>query len=169
MRRLAINLDALRASREFRLLAIGQVLSGLGTQAALVAVPYQVFVLTHSAGLVGLLGAAELGPMVVVSLLGGAIADRIDRRLLLLAAQVDTILAAGALALITFAGHPPVILVFVLAGLLAGGSSLQLTAQSSIIPGLVGDRLRSALAFNFGAVQLTGIIGPAVGGLTIAA
>jgi MFS family permease len=169
MRRLAINLDALRASREFRLLAIGQVLSGLGTQAALVAVPYQVFVLTHSAGLVGLLGAAELGPMVVVSLLGGAIADRIDRRLLLLAAQVATILAAGALALITFAGHPPVILVFALAGLLAGGSSLQLTAQSSIIPGLVGDRLRSALAFNFGAVQLTGIIGPAVGGLTIAA
>ena len=55
------------------------------------------------------------------------------------------------------------------AGLLAGGSSLQLTAQSSIIPALVGDRLRSALAFNFGAYQLTGIIGPALGGLTIAA
>ena len=91
MRRLAINLDALRASRDFRLLAIGQVVSGLGTQAALVAVPYQVFVLTRSAGLVGLIGAAELGPMIVVSLLGGAIADRIDRRLLLLAAQLATI------------------------------------------------------------------------------
>ena len=58
---------------------------------------------------------------------------------------------------------------FVLAGLLAGASSLQLTAQSSIVPGLVGDRLRSALAFNFGSYQLTGIIGPALGGLTIAA
>jgi len=98
MRRFAINLDALRASRDFRLLALGQVVSGLGTQAALVAVPYQVFVLTHSAGLVGLLGAAELGPMIVVSLLGGAIADRIDRRRLLLAAQLVTILAAGGLA-----------------------------------------------------------------------
>jgi transmembrane secretion effector len=169
VRRLAINLDALRESRDFRLLAGGQIVSGLGTQAALVAVPYQVFVLTHSAGLVGLLGAAELGPMIVVSLLGGAVADRIDRRALLLAAQAATILAAAALALITFAGHPPVVSVFVLAGLLAGGSSLQLTAQSSMIPGLVGDRLRSALAFNFGAVQLTAIIGPALGGLTIAA
>lgn len=169
MARLAINLDALRASRDFRLLAIGQFVSGLGTQAALVAVPYQVFLLTHSAGLVGLLGAAELGPMIVVSLLGGAIADRIDRRRLLLAAQLITIAAAGVLALITFAGRPPVALVFVLAGLLAGGSSLQLTAQSSIVPGLVGDRLRSALAFNFGSYQLTGIVGPALGGLMIAA
>jgi MFS family permease len=169
MRRLAINLDALRASRDFRLLAIGQVVSGLGTQAALVAVPYQVFALTRSAGLVGLVGAAELGPMIVVSLLGGAVADRIDRRILLLAAQFATMLAAGTLALITFVGHPPVVGVFVLAALLAGGSSLQLTAQSSIVPGLVGDRLRSALAFNFGSYQLTGIIGPALGGLTIAA
>jgi hypothetical protein len=169
MRRVAINLDALRASRDFRLLAIGGVLSGLGTQAALVAVPYQVYVLTHSAGLVGLLGLAELGPMIVVSLLGGAVADRIDRRILLLAAQLATILAAGALAMISFAGHPSVVLVFVLAALLAGGSSLQLTAQSSIVPGLVGDRLRSALAFNFGAAQLTAIVGPALGGLTIAA
>lgn len=165
---LAINLDALRASRDFRRLAIGQFVSGLGTQAALVAVPYQVFLLTHSAGLVGLIGAAELGPMVVVSLLGGAIADRIDRRRLLLAAQLITIFAAAALALITFGGRPPVVLVFVLAGLLAGGSSLQLTAQSSIVPGLVGDRLRSALAFNFGSVQLTGILGPGLGGLMIA-
>ncbi len=96
-------------------------------------------------------------------------ADRVDRRILLLAAQVAIILAAGLLALITFSGSPPVILVFVLAGLLAGGSSLQMTAESSIVPGLVGDRLRSALAFNFGAVQLTGIVGPALGGLTIAA
>ena len=118
MRRVAINLDALRASRDFRLLAIGGVLSGLGTQAALVAVPYQVFVLTHSPGLVGLLGLAELGPMIFVSLLGGAVADRIDRRMLLLAAQLITILAAAALALISFAGHPSVVLVFVLAALL---------------------------------------------------
>ncbi|MEA2297243.1 MAG: hypothetical protein QOF77_179 [Solirubrobacteraceae bacterium] len=168
MWRLAINLDALRASRDFRLLAVGQAVSGLGTQAALVAVPYQVFVLTHSAGLVGLLGAAELGPMILVSLLGGAVADRIDRRRLLVAAQLATILAAGVLTLITVAGRPPVALVFVLAGLLAGGASLQLTAQSSIIPGLVGDRLRSALAFNFGTYQLTAIVGPGVGGVMIA-
>ncbi|MEA2300917.1 MAG: hypothetical protein QOE44_1452, partial [Solirubrobacteraceae bacterium] len=168
MRRLAINLDALRASRDFRRLALGEVLAGLGTQAALVAVPYQVFVLTGSAGLVGLLGLAELIPMVFVSLLGGAVADRIDRRRLLIAAQLATMLAAGILAGVTAAGRPPIVLVFVLAGLLAGGASLQLTAQSSMIPALVGDRLRSALAFNFGAYQLTAIVGPGLGGLMIA-
>jgi MFS family permease len=168
MRRLAINLDALRASRDFRRLALGEVLAGLGTQAALVAVPYQVFVLTGSAGLVGLLGLAELIPMVFVSLLGGAVADRIDRRRLLIAAQLATMLAAGILAGVTAAGRPPIVLVFVLAGLLAGGASLQLTAQSSMIPALVGDRLRSALAFNFGAYQLTAIVGPGLGGVMIA-
>ena len=167
MQRLAINLDALRASRDFRLLAIGQIVSGLGTQAALVAVPYQVFVLTGSAGLVGLVGAAELGPMIVVSLLGGAVADRIDRRRLLVAAQLATILGAGLLAGLSFAGRPPVGLVFALAGVIAGGSSLELTAQTSMIPNLVGSRLRSALAFNFGSYQLTAIAGPGLGGLLI--
>ena len=88
------DLTALRRSRDYRVVEIGAIVAGLGTQAALVAVPFQVYVLTHSTALVGLIGAAELGPMIVVSLFGGAIADRIDRRRLLLVAQGGTAVCA---------------------------------------------------------------------------
>src|ERR687887_137240 len=84
-RRVAVDLTVLRESRDLRLVVIGELISGLGTQAALVAVPYQVYVLTHSAALVGLLGIVELGPLIAASLLGGAAADRVDRRRVLLA------------------------------------------------------------------------------------
>ena len=76
----ALDVTPIRESRDFRLLTGGLICSSLGTQAALVALPYQIYVLSHSAALVGLLGAFELGPMIVVSLLGGAMADRHDRR-----------------------------------------------------------------------------------------
>jgi MFS family permease len=123
-RRLAVDVSPVRESRDYRLLFAGQIVSSLGTQASLVALPFQIFVLSHSAALVGSLGAFELGPMIIVSLLGGALADRLDRRLLLATAQLAVIAAAGALALATLAGKPPVLLVLVLGGALAGGSAL---------------------------------------------
>ena len=86
-RRVAVDLSVLRDSRNLRLLAIGEVLSGFGSQAVLVAIPFQVYVLTRSAALVGLLGLVELVPIIVFSLLGGAIADRMERRKLMLIGQ----------------------------------------------------------------------------------
>src|SRR3984957_4010507 len=169
LRRVALDLTPVRASRDFRLLFIGQVISNPGTQAALVALPFQIFVLSHSAALVGLLGAFELGPMVVISLFGGAIADRVDRRLLVAVAQVGVIATAGALAAAAAVGGPPGLLVLVLGGLLAGCSSLNSVAAAAIIPNVLpAERLRSGLALNYGIYQLTGIVGPALGGLLIA-
>ena len=83
LRRIAIDVSPLRERASFRLIVLGELVSSLGTQAALVALPYQIFLLSHSAALVGLLGAFELGPMIVVSLIGGALNDRMDRRRLL--------------------------------------------------------------------------------------
>jgi len=94
---IALDVTPLRESRDFRLLMLGQLVSGLGTQIALVALPYQIFVLSHSAALVGLLGAFELGPMIVASLLGGAIADRLDRRRVLIGSQFAIIATAALL------------------------------------------------------------------------
>jgi MFS family permease len=164
-----LDLTALRRSRDYRVLELGAIVSGLGTQAALLAVPYQVYVLTRSTALVGLIGAAELGPTVLVSLFGGAIADRVDRRRLLLVAQVGTSLCAGALAALAFAGAPPVWLIFVLAAALAACGTLDFIARSSMIAGLAGEWLRSAIAFNFGMNQLTAIAGPGLGGVVIGA
>jgi MFS family permease len=170
LRSLAPDTSSLRESRDLRLVVLGNFISGMGTQATLVALPYQVYVETHSALLVGLLGAAELVPLVVSALLGGAVADRMDRRRLLLLDQIGLVLVAGALAVVSFAGHPSIAILFVLAGLLAGFSALQNVVRSAIVPMLVSrERMRSALALNYGLYQLTMVIGPGVGGLVIAA
>jgi MFS family permease len=100
--RLAPDVSSLRESRDLRLVVLGNLVSGMGTQATLVALPYQIYVETRSALLVGLLGAVELVPLIVSSLIGGAIADRMDRRKLLLINQVGLVLAAGGLAAAAF-------------------------------------------------------------------
>ncbi|HTU86307.1 MAG TPA: MFS transporter [Solirubrobacteraceae bacterium] len=164
------DLSPLRASRDLRLVVLGGFLSGLGSQATLVALPYQVYVQTHSALLVGLLGSVELVPLVAASLLGGAVADRVDRRMLLLLDQVGLVLTAAALALAAWLGHPPLAVVYALAGLLAAFTALQNVATSAIVPGLVVPaQLRSALALNYGLSTLTMVVGPALGGILIAA
>src|SRR3954466_13368495 len=115
---LAIDLSPLRESRDLRVLVLGNIVSGLGTQAALVALPFQIYVQTGSAFLTGLLGAVELGPLVALALLGGAFADRFARPRVLLLDQVALVLCAGALAALTFApGDPPLALLYVLGGL----------------------------------------------------
>jgi hypothetical protein len=167
--RITPDLTAIRESRDYRVLAFGGVVSGLASQAVLVAVPFQVFVITRSTALVGLIGAAELGPMLVVGLLGGAVADRVDRRRLLILAQLVTLASAGTLAALAFAGRPAVWQIFILAALLAAGAALEQLAFGSMIAGLAGTWLRSAIAFNFGIGQVTGIAGPALGGLMIEA
>jgi predicted MFS family arabinose efflux permease len=163
-----VDLAPLRASRDLRRLILGNVVSGLGTQAALVALPYQLYTQTGSAFLTGLLGAVELGPLVAMSLLGGAIADRSDRRRLLLLDQLALASSAGALAALAFAGSPPLAALYILGGLVAGFGAVQNVTRSAILPNLVApERLRSALALSFGLYQLTLVIGPAIGGLLI--
>jgi MFS family permease len=167
-RRVVLDVSPLRESRDFRLLMLGQLVSSTGSQIALVALPTQIFLLSHSAALVGLLGAFELGPMIVASLFGGAIADRADRRIVLIAAQLGVIATASMLAVVTLGFHPPAIVILVLGGLLAGSSSLDNVIRAAIVPRVVPPaRLRSALAFNYGIYQLTGIVGPAIGGVLI--
>jgi MFS family permease len=166
--RLAADLTPLRASRDMRLLVAGTVVSGLGTQATLVALPYQLYTQTGSPFLTGLLGAVELGPLVSMSLLGGALADRHDRRRLLLADQVALVVTAGLLALGAFLGSPPVAVLYVLGGLLAGFAAVQNVLRSAILPNLVAPELvNPAIALNFGLTQLTYVVGPGLGGLMI--
>src|SRR6476660_1533082 len=163
-----VDLEPLRASRDLRLLVLGNFVSGLGTQAALVALPYQLYVQTGSAFLTGLLGAVELIPLVTMALLGGAIADRTDRRRVLLLDQIALVACSATLAALAFAGSPPVAILYLLGGLLAGFGALQNVTRSAILPNLVEPaRLRSAIALSFGLYQLTMVIGPGIGGVLI--
>jgi MFS family permease len=168
--RVTVDLAPLRDSRDLRLLVAGNFVTGLGTQAALVALPYQVYVQTRSALDTGLIGAVELVPLASMALLGGAIADRVDRRRLLLLDQVALVLTAAALAAGAAAGRPPLALLYVLAGAMAGFGAIQNVTRSAIVPNLVAPaRLRSALALNFGLFQLTMVLGPGLGGVLIGA
>ncbi|HEV2777314.1 MAG TPA: MFS transporter [Solirubrobacteraceae bacterium] len=149
---------------------LGNFVSGLGTQAALVALPYQVYVETRSALLTGLLGAVELGPLILMARLGGALADRSDRRRLLLLDQIGLVAVATALCAVTVAGDPSIAVLFVLAGLLAGFGALQNVVRTAIVPNLVArEDMPAALAINFGLYQLTMVLGPGLGGLLISA
>ncbi|HZH24909.1 MAG TPA: MFS transporter, partial [Solirubrobacteraceae bacterium] len=112
---------------------LGNFVTGLGAQATLVALPYQVYVQTKSPLLTGLLGLAELGPLIAMALLGGALADRVDRRKLLLVDQLAIAAITGGLFAVSVAGEPPVIVLFVLGGLLAGASSVQNVVRTAIV------------------------------------
>ena len=170
MPRLALDLTPLRHSRDLRLLMLGDFVTAIGTQAALVALPFQVYSLTHSAFLTGLLGAVELFPLMAMALWGGALADRYDRRHLLLFVQAGLVAGATALAVVTLTGPPPVPVLFVLAGVMAGFGAFQNVIASAIVPNLIAtDQLRGALALSFGLHNLTMVIGPAFGGILIGA
>ena len=159
----------LRESRDFRLLMLGQLVTGLGSQAALVALPFQVYELTGSAFLTGLVGLVELFPVVLASLLAGAIADRFDRRRLLELCQIALVLLAAGLTAATVNGDPPVWLLFLLAAATAGASTVERVTRGAIVPSTVPPRLlRGALSMSFGLAQVTMVIGPAAGGLLIA-
>ena len=88
VRRVLIDLTPLRRSRDLRLLVLGELVSVLGTQLTTVAVPYQVYQLTHSSLDVGLVSLAQLFPLIGGALLGGSVVDAMDRRRLLMVAQV---------------------------------------------------------------------------------
>ncbi len=148
----------------------GSFVSNLGAQATLVALPFQLYLLTRSALVVGLLGAVEVVPLVSMALLGGAIADRMDRRRMLLLAQIGLVATSGGLALLPALGRPPVAALYVLGGLLAGFNALQNVAISALVPNLIDrPRLPRVLAVSYGLSALSMVMGPGLGGLLIAA
>ncbi len=82
-----LDISPLRHNTAFRRLFTSQCISGLGTMVSYVAVPWQLYQLTHSNAQVGLLGLVQLVPVVVCGLLGGAVADRVDRKRLLIGSE----------------------------------------------------------------------------------
>jgi len=166
----AVDTGPLRHSRDYRLLALGGFVSGMGTQVTLVALPFQMYVLTGSSFDVGMIGLAELVPLAAMSLLGGALADRTERRRLLQISQLVQLSTSSLLALGAASGSQPVAALYILAGVAAAASGVDRPTRTAIIPSLVGpDEIQPAVAFNYGLAQLTMVIGPALGGIVIAA
>jgi MFS family permease len=169
LRRLRVDTRPLR-HRDFRNLWLGQGVSTLGAEIGTVAIPYQVYTLTHSTALVGLLGLASLIPLLVVPLIGGAIADALDRRTVLLCTETGLTLVAGLFLANSLLSHPQVWLLFVLQSLAVAVFSLGRPAMSSLAPRLVPDEeVPAAIAIDSVYESLSAVAGPAAGGLLIAA
>src|SRR5918996_221891 len=169
IRGLALDLTPLRESREFRLLWLGEVVSHTGRHITVVALPFQVYNQTRSALAVGMIGLVQVAPLIVCSIVGGVVADAVDRRKILLVSQVG--LAGGSLLLVAgaVAGDPPLWLLYGAAALIAALSGLQEPARIAAIPTLVpSNRLSSAIVLNQVLFQFSDVVGPAIGGLILA-
>jgi MFS family permease len=166
--RLLADLTPLRMSRDYRLLFAGNGVSYLGRQLTVVAIPYQVFLMTRSSLAVGMVGLATLVPLVTLSLAGGAIADAVDRRKLLLVTQVLSAATSAGLALNAGSRSPRLWPIYVLAALSAGLAGVDLPARNAVIPRLVGhDLFPAAAALSQIQFQTGQVVGPALAGLII--
>jgi hypothetical protein len=166
---LFLDLSPLRASRAFRTLWLSQLATTAGRQFVLVAVPFQVYVLTHSSLAVGLLGVFQAVPIVVAGLYGGALADRVDRRKLQLAGKVVVALGSLAMALGAIGLRAPVGFVYAIVVVVSAASTLDQAARTATVPRLVPRHLLpSAMSLTQVLFQAASIVGPAVAGVLIA-
>jgi len=167
-RHILMDLSPLRQSRDFRALMGGLGVSTLGSQLTNVAVPFQVYAITRSSLYVGLVSLAQLFPLILGSLVGGTIADSVDRRRLLLI--VETLTAASSAGLALNADFGPALWpLFVFPAATAALGGMDSAARNAMIPSMVGLRLVPASNALFQALFQTGaIVGPAAAGLLLA-
>ncbi|HYF74029.1 MAG TPA: MFS transporter [Nocardioides sp.] len=169
LRRLRMDTTPLRESRDFRLLFLAGTVFYFGAMVSYVAIPYQVYTLTGSNFAVGAIGLVELAPIVVFGLYGGALADHVDRRKLLIGTGLAQALFTGLLALNAFRDDPDVWVIFVVAGFLASCSALQRPSREALLPRTVKhDQLTAANALGSLGIETGLLAGPAVGGLLVA-
>jgi len=170
VRGFAIDVSPLRASRDFRLLWTGELVSQIGSQFTVVALLVQVYDLTHSSAAVGLIGAVQLVPMVLVSMGFGPQIDRRDRRRLLIGAEFGLMAASTVLFVGALHGHPPLALVYGAAALNAAFVSVSMPTRAAMTPKLVPpEMLAQSAALNQVMFNGAGVVGPALGGLVIGA
>lgn len=164
-----IDLTPLRTSRDFRLLFTAGTVFYFGSMVSYVAIPFGVYRLTGSNFLVGAIGLVELVPLIVFGLYGGALADHVDRRRLLIATGLAQAVLTAILAANAFRSTPRLWVIFVVAALLTSASALQRPSREALMPRTVTHaEIPAANALTSLGMQLGVLGGPAVGGLLIA-
>jgi MFS family permease len=164
-----IDLTPLRVSRDFRRLFVGQAISEFGTQIVFVAVQFQVYDLTRSTALVGLLALVEVLPLIVLPIVGGALADALERRRFLIVAQALTAALSAALAVNAFLPEPHLWVFFAFAFLSVSAYALYSPAFRAWPARLLTpDLYTSATALEVVYYQSAAIAGPILTGVMIA-
>jgi len=179
----APRLAALRY-RDFRLIWMGELVSTVGSQMQLFAIDWHVFQLLRGQTLdiggnvelsapalgLGLLGLARIIPIILFALVGGMLADSLDRRKLMIWTRVAAAVLATALAVLTFTGQANVTMIYAMVTLTAGVTALDTPARQSLVPNLVPrEHLTNAVSLNTFMFQIGTILGPALTGIIIGA
>jgi MFS family permease len=165
----AVDVGLLRRRREFRMLIAGQVTSELGSMVTFVALPYHCYQLTGSTVLVGLLGVAEFLPILLLAMLGGALADAFDRRRLIMLAEAGSLLVACGLVANALLDRPQVWVLFAAAALMAASTAIRRPPLDALVPRLVRrDELKAATALHWSLAGMSMLAGPAIAGVLIA-
>ena len=155
--------------RDFRLLFLAGTVFYFGGFVSYVAIPFQIYKLTGSNFAVGAIGLVELVPLVVFGLYGGALADHVDRRKLLVSTGAAQAVVTAVLGWNAFRADPSIPLIFVMAGLLAATSSMQRPSREALMPRTVPhDQIMQGQALTSLGMQLGVLVGPLVGGLLVA-
>ncbi|HEX7264292.1 MAG TPA: MFS transporter [Candidatus Dormibacteraeota bacterium] len=163
-----VDTRPLRRHRDFRLLFIGRSVSFFGSMITFVAVPYQVYQLSHSTLLVGTLGLVELAALLVFAMLGGAMADAADRRTMVLLSEAGLLVGSLLMAGNSVLARPQLWLIFAVALLWGSLDAVQRPSLDAMLPRLVE---REELAAAGALMSLRGtlgmVAGPALGGVLI--
>jgi MFS family permease len=164
-----IDITPLRRHRDFRLLFIGRLVSFFGSMITVVAVPYQVYQLSHSVLLVGFLGLTELAALIAFAMLGGALADAADRRTMVLLSEAGLMIGSLLLAGNSLLATPLMWLIFAVAALQGAFDALQRPSLDALLPRLVDrNELKAAAALGSLRGTVGMIAGPALAGVLIA-
>jgi MFS family permease len=164
-----MDLRPLRRHRDYRALYSAQLISFLGSMVTYVALPFQMYKLTGSSLAVGLLGLAELLPLLITAFVGGALADTVDRRRMILYTEVGLACGSAALAGTAFFDRPPVWILYGIAGFMSALNGLQRPSLDALTPRLVDPEELPAMASLTAFRGSLGMIaGPALGGALIA-
>src|SRR5918997_2583963 len=167
--RIAVDIRPLRDSQDFRRLWFGVGISAIGSQITTVAIPFQLYEETRSTLLVGLLGLAALVPLLVVPIYGGAVADAVDRRRMLLLSDIAQLLVTAGLLVNALLPNPSIWFLFVAEALGTAAYGFQRPARNALTPRLVpDDQLLAAIAVEDVVFTLARVVGPALAGVLIA-
>src|SRR5881227_3119265 len=155
--------------RNFRLFWFGQLISLIGTWMQTTGQAWLVLELTHSAWLLGVVGALQFLPVMLLSLFGGVLADRLPKRRVLLFTQSFAMLQAVVLWILVASGHIQIWEVLVLASLLGLTNSVDMPTRQAFVVEMVGrEDLPNAIALNSSVFNMARVVGPGLGGLIIA-
>jgi MFS family permease len=166
--RIAVDIRPLRESRDFRRLWFGVGISAIGSQITTVAIPFQLYEETRSTLLVGLLGLAALVPLLIVPIYGGAVADAVDRRRMLLLSDIAQLLVTAGLLVNALLPNPSVWFLFVAEMFGTAAYGFQRPARNALTPRLVrDDQLLAAIAVEDVVFTLARVAGPVMAGVLI--